>query len=135
MPRSLSGLASNVFLASVLRLAPNFKLWLESFHCHSTALEFGTQMFAELFCRVNPALSLRSNRPVYFIPQWCFVLSQPHFRLSCLNSIQGETFLSFKGEMEEGGDGAEGFCRVTIFKVTKLVTEKKDKIQDLVPRT
>lgn len=135
MPRSPSGLDSNVFLALVLCLAPNFKLWLESFHCHSTALEFGNQIFAELFRRVNPVLSLRSNRPVYFIPKWCFMLSQPHFRLSCLISIQRETFLLFKGKMEEGGGGAEGICGVIIFKVTKLVTEKKDKIQDLVPRS
>ena len=49
MPRSLSGLVSNVFLALVLCLAPNFNLWPESFHCPSTALEFGTQVFFCLF--------------------------------------------------------------------------------------
>ena len=34
--------------------------------------------------------------------------------------------------MDRGGDGARGFCIVTIFKNTKFVMEKKDKIEDLV---
>ena len=58
VPRSLSGLVSNVFFAFMLCLAPSFKLWLESFHCPSTALEFGTQVLAELFRRTNPVLPL-----------------------------------------------------------------------------
>lgn len=34
--------------------------------------------------------------------------------------------------MDRGGDGAGGFRIIIIFKNTKFVMEKKDKIEDLV---
>ena len=46
--------------------------------------------------------------------------------------IQEEILFLFKVGMDRGGDGAGGFCIVIIFKDTKFVMEKKDKIEDLV---
>lgn len=132
MPRSLSALVSNVFLALVLCLAPNFKLWLESFHCPSTALEFGTQVLAELFCRKIQFCLYELTGQFTSSQNGTSELSQTQFRLSCLISIQEEILFLSKVGMERG-DGARGFCIVVVFKDTKLVMKKKkDKIEDPV---
>lgn len=104
-------------------LAPNFKLWLECFHCHSTALKFGTQVFAELFCRANPALPLRSHWPVYFIPNGA---SDP---------LQTELLNFHSGGIKRWRGAGFRILHSYYFSRYKTCTKKKkDKIEDTVSR-